>query len=142
MARREKNASTVRRAGSAIARTAKKLTTKLRPGRRRKAKKTEEPVAARATTRVTPKVKTARAVPRPVSRPTKRQTDVPLYAMAKAYTPKQTSLKTGFRASGADHQRDQDVPVERWNDEDHYTNKSGDPRIGTHGRAYEPGEKR
>ena len=45
-----------------------------------------------------------------------------------------------------ERQRDQDVVPERaderWNNEDHYTNKSGDPRIGTHGRAYEPGEKR
>src|SRR5207244_3937615 len=137
MARREKKRSTVRRAGSAIARTAKTLTTKLRPPRRHKAK-TEEPVAARATTRPTPKVKTARAV----SRPTKRQADVPLDAVANTYSPKQTSLKTSFRASGADRQRDQDVPGERWNDEDHFTNKSGDPRIGTHGRAYEPGEER
>src|SRR5881396_1778743 len=128
MARREKKRSTVRRAGSAIARTAKKVTSKVRPRRRRK---TEEPVAARASTRAAPKVKTARAAARPV----KRQTDVPLDAVAKTYTPKQTSLKSSFRATGADRQRDQDVPAERWNDEDHYTNKSGDPRIGTHGRA-------
>jgi hypothetical protein len=41
-------------------------------------------------------------------------------------------------------QRDQEsalgVADERWNDEDRLTNKSGDPRIGTHGRTYEPGE--
>ena len=30
---------------------------------------------------------------------------------------------------------------ERWNDEDHFTNRSGDPRIGTHRRSYEPGER-
>lgn len=137
MPRGEKKRSTVRRAGSAIARTAKKLTTKLRPARRRK-KETEEPVAARATTRATPKVKTARAV----ARPAKRQSDIPLDAVARTYSPKQTSLKTSFRTTGADHQRDQDVIGERWNDEDHYTNKSNDPRIGTHGRAYEPGERK
>jgi hypothetical protein len=58
------------------------------------------------------------------------------------YTPTQTSLKAGFRASGADRQRDQETGEadERWSDEDRYTNKSGDPRIGTHGRKYEPGE--
>ena len=137
MARGEKKRSTVRRAGSAIARTAKTLTTKLRPARRRK-KKTEEPIAAKATTRATPKVKTARAV----ARPAKRQADVPLDAVARTYSPKQTSLKTPFRATGADHQRDQEVIGESWNDEDHYTNKSKDPRIGTHGRAYEPGERK
>jgi hypothetical protein len=31
---------------------------------------------------------------------------------------------------------------DRWQDEDHFTNKSGDARIGTHGRGDEPGEKR
>ena len=31
---------------------------------------------------------------------------------------------------------------EPWNDEDRFTNKSADPRIGTHGRTYEPGESR
>ncbi len=31
---------------------------------------------------------------------------------------------------------------ERWNDEDLFTNKSGDPRIGTHRRTYEPAETR
>jgi hypothetical protein len=127
----------VRRAGTAIARTAKKLTSKLHPGKRTKA----EPVKARATTRATPKVKTARATPRPAARPTKRTTDIPLDVVARTYTPNQTSLKTPFRADGSDRQRDQDLPGEGWNDEDHYTNKSGDPRIGTHGRAYEPGEK-
>ena len=137
MARREKARSTVRRAGAAIKRTAKKVTTKLRP-RRRTTKKIDEPVAARAATRPTPKVKTTRAV----SRPAKRQPDVPMDEITRSYAPKQTSLKTSFRATGADRQRDQDVPGERWNDEDHYTNKSGDPRIGTHGRAYEPGERR
>ena len=29
---------------------------------------------------------------------------------------------------------------ERFNDEDRFTNKSGDARIGTHDRKYEPGE--
>jgi len=141
MARRENKMSTVKRAGTAIARTAKKLSSKLRPRRRRKAE-TEEPVMARAATRETPKVKTSRAVPRPAARATKRQADVPLEAVANTYTPKQTSIKTPFRANGADHQRDQEPIGDRWNDEDHYTNKSGDPRIGTHGRAYEPGEVR
>lgn len=45
-----------------------------------------------------------------------------------------------------DDARDPDVTLEafeetgpaRWRDEDHYTNKSGDPRIGTRGRKYEP----
>ena len=81
-----------------------------------------------------------------VSRPARRQPDIPLDQLAQMYTPTQTSLKAGFRASGADRQRDQEfaggVPDNRWKDEDRLTNKSGDPRIGTHGRTYEPGEKR
>ena len=79
------------------------------------------------------------------ARPTRREPDIPLDQLAKAYTPTQTSLKTGFRTSGADRQRDQEfangAADTRWNDEDRLTNKSGDPRIGTHGRTYEPGEK-
>jgi len=60
---------------------------------------------------------------------------------ASSYTPKQTGLKTSFRATGKEQQRDQELAGgfadERWNDEDRYTNKSGDPRIGTHHRKYE-----
>jgi len=58
----------------------------------------------------------------------------------------QTSLKAPFRADGRDHQRDQELSPgdlsDRWNDEDRFTNRSGDPRIGTHGRAREPGERK
>ena len=69
--------------------------------------------------------------------------DVPLGDIARAYMPPQTSLKTSFRFTGAERQRDQEfVMNSRWNDEDRLTNKSGDPRIGTHGRTYEPGERR
>lgn len=79
------------------------------------------------------------------ARPARRQPDIPLDQLAKAYTPTQTSLKAPFRTSGADRQRDQEfangAADTRWNDEDRLTNKSGDPRIGTHGRTYEPGEK-
>ena len=79
-------------------------------------------------------------------RSTQRPTDIPLDRIEGAYTPTQTSLKSPFRASGADQQRDQEfargVDDNRWNDEDRFTNKSGDPRIGTHGRTYEPGERR
>ncbi len=77
-----------------------------------------------------------------LARATKRTTDIPMEQLAKAYTPKQTNGKASFRADGNDKQRDQDrgMDDERWNDEDRLTNKSGDPRIGTHGRSYEPGE--
>jgi hypothetical protein len=66
--------------------------------------------------------------------------------LENAYTPQHTSSKAGFRSDGADHQRDQEfargAADDRWNDEDHLTNKSGDPRIGTHRRTYEPNESR
>lgn len=78
------------------------------------------------------------------ARPAQRQTDIPMDALANAYTPAQTSLKAPFRATGQDVQNDQEhgrgPESERWRDEDVYTNKSGDPRIGTHGRTYEPNE--
>ena len=81
------------------------------------------------------------------ARPMKREADIPLDVLDRAYTPPRTSSKAGFRADGADHQRDQEfgrgvADDERWNDEDRYTNRSGDPRIGTHRRTYEPGENR
>lgn len=75
----------------------------------------------------------------------RREADIPLAQIDQTYSPNQTSLKGPFRASGADHSSDQEYARgysdDRWNDEDRYTNKSGDPRIGTHGRTYEPGEK-
>ncbi|MFL6246557.1 MAG: hypothetical protein ACJ74H_11070 [Thermoanaerobaculia bacterium] len=78
------------------------------------------------------------------ARVTRRQADIPLDLIGQTYTPPATSSKAGFRSDGSDHQRDQEfamgVSDERWNDEDQFTNKSGDPRIGTHRRTYEPAE--
>lgn len=125
----------MRRAGGAIARTARKLTTKLNP-RKRSAAKAAETSAPRTAE---PRAKPATARPKQV------RTDVPLDMPGETYTPRQTSLKTSFRSDGADRQRDQEIPLgdgETWQDEDHFTNKSGDARIGTHGRGYEPGERR
>jgi hypothetical protein len=71
-----------------------------------------------------------------------RETDIPLDLIERAYTPPMTSSKASFRSDGADHQLDQEFAFGRadseWNDEDRFTNKSGDPRIGTHRRSYEP----
>ena len=84
--------------------------------------------------------------PQRAANPVRRQADIPLDLIEHAYTPPVTSSKASFRSDGADHQMDQEfafgVADERWNDEDHYTNKSGDPRIGTHGRTNEPAESR
>jgi len=77
------------------------------------------------------------------SRPVLRQSDVPMDLVAQEYTPPITSSKASFRSDGADHERDQDAFAEdRFNDEDHFTNKSGDPRIGTHRRNLEPSDTR
>lgn len=99
-----------------------------------------------------PAMKTAAGSPQrtrqegPKARPTKREADIPLDVLDRSYTPRETSSKSGFRDDGSAHQRDQEFAFgtsdERWNDEDHYTNKSGDPRIGTRRRTYEPGENR
>jgi hypothetical protein len=121
--------SAVRKAGGAIARTARKLTAKLNPRNR------SATTAAAAKTKLDAK---------PKARPKQPRTDVPLDVLANTYSPKQTSLKTSFRSDGADRQHDQEMPIgasDRWQDEDHFTNKSGDARIGTHGRSYEPGEQ-
>ncbi len=73
----------------------------------------------------------------------KRETDIPLELIERAYTPPLTSSKASFRSDGTDHQLDQEFAFGHavdndWKDEDRYTNKSGDPRIGTHRRGYDP----
>ncbi len=79
-------------------------------------------------------------------RTTRRVADIPMDVIDRTYTPPATSSKASFRSDGADHQNDQEFAMgmsdERWNDEDRITNKSGDPRIGTHRRTYEPAEPR
>lgn len=80
------------------------------------------------------------------ARVTRREADIPLEVIDRTYTPPFTGAKASFRSDGSDHQSDQEfaygVSDDRWNDEDRFTNKSGDPRIGTHRRTYEPGEVR
>ena len=88
----------------------------------------------------------SRTEPKPAARATRRDADIPLDVLDRAYTPPATSSKASFRSDGADHQHDQEfsrgVADADWNDEDHFTNKSGDPRIGTRRRTYEPNEQR
>ena len=82
--------------------------------------------------------------PQATARPVRREPDIPLDVLDE-YTPPLTSSKASFRSDGADHQQDQEFSPgadARWNNEDHYTNKSGDPRIGTRGRTYEANESR
>ncbi|HET8798207.1 MAG TPA: hypothetical protein VFO89_11000 [Thermoanaerobaculia bacterium] len=105
------------------------------------------PESAEAPARDVPPQTPAAVAPAPSTpRVTRRETDIPLDVLNGMYTPPRTSSKSSFRSDGADHQLDQEFATGRadtgWNDEDRYTNKSGDPRIGTHRRTYEPAEAR
>lgn len=110
---------------------------------RRAAAKAADPVEAQAAP-VKP-ARTRKAAPK-AARHARREADIPLDVLDRAYTPPITSSKASFRSDGADHQHDQEfsrgVADADWNDEDHFTNKSGDPRIGTRRRTYEPNENR
>jgi hypothetical protein len=157
---RTQGKSAVKRAGVAVARTARKIATKLDPRKRAKAAaapkkaaknaKAAKPKAAQTKARgakpkaLPAKPANAKASPAP-ARPVRRESDVPMDVIAQEYAPAQTSIKTSFRSDGADHERDQELPPgagERFENEDHFTNKSGDARIGTHGRSYEANEQR
>ena len=141
MARRVKSPARkrtrVKAAKKRVTRTAKKVTAKPRSARR--TSKKEQPAAATQPVAVRPRQRATANT----ARPTKREPDIPLDVLDRTYTPKQTSLKAPFRTDGGDRQRDQELTPgydDTWNEEDKFTNKSGDPRIGTHHRKYEPGE--
>jgi hypothetical protein len=155
---RQVTRSPLKRAAGAISRSAKKVKAKLRPKKQAGAKKAARQgpkQAAKATQRAAqPAMQEAALPPQPRSvakagastRPRIVPADIPIELVESAYTPHQTSLKASFRSNGEERQRDQElgrgVHLDRFNDEDHFTNKSGDARIGTHGRTYEPGEPR
>ncbi|MDP9190850.1 MAG: hypothetical protein M3P06_04010 [Acidobacteriota bacterium] len=105
----------------------------------------EETIAAPSTYRPAKK-KAAVANSTAPARPKLVESDIPLDVLDRAYVPSDTSSKASFRSTGQDHHNDQEFALgvvdDRWNDEDRLTNKSGDPRIGTHGRTYEPAEAR
>ena len=119
-------------ARKAVSRFAKKVMSRVRSVKRRAA-------APAAKPRKAPKAAKPKAARTP-----RRSTDIPIDALNRTYTPTQTSLKAPFRITGEDRQRDQEYvsgyAEERFSEEDRLTNKSGDPRIGTHGRRYEPNE--
>ena len=112
--------------------------------RGRGADETAAPVVSAAASSEQPQ-RAAKGEPR-AARTIRRETDIPLDVLDRSYTPPLTSSKASFRSDGADHQHDQEfsrgVADADWNDEDHFTNKSGDPRIGTRGRTYEANESR
>ena len=122
-------------AKEAVTRVAKKLTARFR---RQKTEESVETSFSSARSEITQESDVMARRRRP-------QADIGVDVLAQAYTPQQTSLKGPFRGNGSARLRDQEITpqtaTDRWNDEDHLTNKSGDPRIGTRGRTYEPGEK-
>ncbi len=129
-----KGKSVVRKAGGAIAQTARKLTTKLNP--RKRSAEQEKKAPEHKSRNQDANRPEARGKQRTHRRPARSDRRV----LAEA-----DRLKSSFRSDGADQQLDQEMPIgaaDRWQDEDHFTNKSGDARIGTHGRSYEPGEMR
>jgi hypothetical protein len=100
----------------------------------------DQPAETARETRPPQRREPEKSAPRPV----RREADIPLDVLDRAYTPPLTSSKASFRSDGVDHEQDQEfakgVGEAGWRDEDHYSNKSGDPRIGTRGRTYEPAE--
>ncbi|MEO8218841.1 MAG: hypothetical protein ABI718_17335, partial [Acidobacteriota bacterium] len=69
-----------------------------------------------------------------------RASDIDPADLADA-TPSQQSAKGSMDERGSWSAREEDVVAEsgaKFADEDHFTNHTGDPRIGTHGRKYEP----
>jgi hypothetical protein len=76
------------------------------------------------------------------AQPRRATSDIPLEEIEAAYTPTQSGSKTGFRDDGRARQSDQEfgdgISIERFSEEDAFTNRSGNPRIGTHRRTNEP----
>ena len=111
----------------------------------RRESESAEPAISTAATSQPQQERTRKVAPK-AARHARREPDIPLDVLDRAYTPPLTSSKASFRSDGADHQHDQEfgrgIARDRWNDEDHLTNKSGDPRIGTRRRTYEANETR
>ena len=147
-----------KRVGGAIASATRNLTSKLHLSKgaakekaaapKAQAGKKQQTARQAAGKKTAPKTSPPQAATKPAAsapRITRRTPDIALDELARNYTPGHTSLKSSFREGGVARTQDQDMAggfsSERWNDEDHFTNKSGDPRIGTHGRTYEPDEQ-
>lgn len=134
MANGQKDSGRIRQAASSLGRAVKNVAMRFRGGRHE--------VAEEAGT---PAPRMAHRVEGGTARRKQMVTDIPLDSIASAYIPTQTGSKAGFRDDGRDRQSDQEfargVADDRFNNEDVFTNRSGDPRIGTHRRTYEPGER-
>jgi len=78
----------------------------------------------------------------PKARPKRATSDIPLEEIEAAYTPTQSGSKAAFRDDGRARQSDQEfgdgISIERFGEEDAFTNRSGNPGIGTHRRTSRP----
>jgi hypothetical protein len=105
--------------------------------------KSEEPRVERQPRLQQPRGGQTAAAPK--ARPKRATSDIPLDEIEAAYTPTQSGSKSGFRDDGRDRQADQEfgngIPIERFSEEDAFTNRSGNPRIGTHRRTPAPEER-
>lgn len=139
----------IRRAASSVGNTMKRVASKLHLSRARNPVEATVEATGEATGEATARRTFDMAQKSPqasaASRPKRVDTEIPLETIAEMYTPSQAASKEGFRSDGHDRQADQEyargIADERFNAEDVLTNKSGDPRIGTHHRTYEPGER-
>lgn len=134
MANGQKNSGRIRRAASSLGNVVRNVVMRFRGGRHEVSEENG-----------TPAPRMAHKAEGETVRRKQVAADIPLDSIASAYIPTQTGSRGGFRDDGRDRQADQEfaggVVDERFNDEDVFTNKSGDPRIGTHRRTYEPGER-
>jgi len=111
-----------------------------------KAQRAARPKVPRAAQRSdVRKPQAARQPAEPKARPKHVTADIPLEEIEAAYTPTQSGSKAGFRDDGRARQSDQEfgngITIERFSEEDTFTNRSGNPRVGTHGRTRKPEER-
>lgn len=126
---KSKAAGVLKRAGQAVRTAAKKVRAAIKPGPRKQ--------TAEATTRGKAKSSAAPST----TRTTRRVSDVDVTKLDAMSG--QASSKAPFHTSRSDAFARQDIEsalVEgnaEWDDQDHFTNKTGNKRIGTKGRKYE-----
>lgn len=124
-----KSAGALQRVGQAVRTSAKKVKPVLKPGARKQ---------AAATTSI-PKSKPSATASRP--RTTRRVSDVDVTKLDAMSG--QASSRAPFDTKRSDAFAKQDIESallegnEEWGDEDHFTNRTGNKRIGTKGRKYQ-----
>lgn len=126
---KSKSADVLERAGKAVRKAAKKVTSMLKPAARKQAAKTT------TSPRSKPSASPAKA------RTIRRVSDVDVTKLDAMSG--QASSKAPFDTKRSDAFAKHDIESallnsnEEWGDEDHFTNRTGNKRIGTKGRKYE-----